>query len=162
MSQLKFGADSMLGSLAKKLRLLGMDTTYQSDAADSELKYLVRSRDLILLTKDVHLAASLGNRAWLVTGSTVREEFRSIAGKLKSAGHKIQPFSRCLECNELLRTIAPRGAEGRVPPYVLNANERFSECISCGKVFWEGTHRKRMEQEVGWMRKVLEEVRDKG
>jgi uncharacterized protein with PIN domain len=155
MDQPKFIADAMLGSLARKLRLLGIDTLFIKDATDNELKYTVLSQDRILLTKDKALAGGLGSRAWLVTGGNVREEFESIAGRLNEISSEIQPYSRCLDCNHLLRSILPHEAEGKVPPYILSSNTHFSQCITCGKVFWEGTHRERMEGEIEWMREIL-------
>jgi uncharacterized protein with PIN domain len=151
----KFIADAMLGTLAKRLRLLGIDTVYLNDAHNGELKYLTRSQDRILLTRDVNLAGVLGDHAWLVTGRGVREELLSITERLAPFGDKIIPFSRCLDCNEPLTTIQASETGGKVPPYILSSKTHFSRCSSCGKVFWEGTHRKRMVEEVKWMREQL-------
>ena len=145
----------MLGSLARKLRLLGFDTVYVKDAADSELKYMVRSQGRILLTRDIRLAKSLGDLAWPVKDGNVREEFISIAGMLADTALHPAPFSRCLDCNGLLQSIEPTDAQGIVPPYIYQAKKIFSRCSSCGKIFWEGTHRKRMEEEVAWMREKI-------
>ena len=157
MSQLRFLADAMLGTLAKKLRLLGIDTAYAGDLNDSELKYLVRSQGRILLTKDKVLARELGGQVWLVKGASWQEELSSIAEKLSTVSCQLQPFSLCLDCNDTLLAIGPSQAEGKVPPYILKSRTRFSSCASCGKVFWEGSHRKRMEEEVEWMEKILKD-----
>jgi uncharacterized protein with PIN domain len=154
--QPSFLADKMLGSLARKLRLLGIDTAYAGDVDDSELKYIVRSRDRILLTKNRKLAGSLGDSAWLVEGDGVKEEFDSIVPEMSGAGCQFAPFSRCLDCNEPLAILDPSETEGKVPPYIQASQTHFSECPSCGKVFWEGTHRKRMEREVERMKGILE------
>ena len=153
----RFIADAMLGSLAKKLRLLGIDTAYNSDADDSELKYLVRSQSRILLTRDMNLSRNLGDLAWLITGKDAREEFLSIAQKLSAVGCQPGPFSLCLDCNDRLQSIEPSKALDKVPPYIYRSKKTFTRCPSCGKVFWEGTHRERMGEEVEWMEKVLEE-----
>ncbi len=152
---MKFLADSMLGSLAKKLRLLGIDTVYASDADDGELRYLVRSRAMILLTKDRSLARSLGDQALLVEGTDVRSEFLSVARKLPVLSLNIDPFSRCLQCNEALVGMTPAQVRGKVPPYVLRSQKHFSGCPACGKVFWQGTHSEGMKREVEWMESVL-------
>ena len=156
MDKLKFLADTMLGSLAKKLRLLGIDTVYISDPDNSELKYLVRSQTRILLTRNLNLSRSMGDLAWPVTGKDVREEFLSIAERMRFFSELLVPFSRCLDCNELLQSIEFPEAEGKVPPYIFMSNKPFSRCPSCRKVFWEGTHSKRMKEEVQWMKSQLQ------
>jgi hypothetical protein len=154
---LRFLADNMLGSLARKLRLLGIDTAYNSDAEDSELKYLVRSQSRILLTRDTNLSKELGALAWQVTGKDAREEFLSIVQKLSAVRCQPDPFSRCLQCNDELVPLDSSKVRDKVPPYVLESRDTFFACPSCERVYWEGTHSKRMGEEVEWMEKVLEE-----
>ena len=156
VGQPKFLADTMLGSLAKKLRLLGIDTAYIRDPDNSELKYLVRSQGRILLTRNINLAKSLGDLAWPVTGKDVREEFLSIAEKLKPFSDLLVPFSLCLDCNDPLQSMGLSEAQGRVPPFILQSQKIFSRCPSCEKFFWEGTHKGHMEKEVEWMEGVLQ------
>lgn len=156
MDKLKFLADTMLGSLAKKLRLLGIDTVYTNDAKDSELKYLVRSQDRVLLTRNLNLSRSMGDLAWSVTGKDVREEFLSIAEKLKPFSDLLVPFSLCLDCNDPLQSMEPSEAQGKVPPFIFQSQKNFTYCPSCGKVFWKGTHGKRMGEEIARMKEALE------
>ncbi|MDF1526579.1 MAG: Mut7-C RNAse domain-containing protein [bacterium] len=156
MDRPRFLADRMLGSLAKKLRLLGIDTAYAGDADDSELKYLVRNQNRILLTRNIDLSRSLDDLAWPVTGKDIREEFLSIAEKLKPFCDLLVPFSRCLECNNLLLSMDPTEAQGKVPPFIYQSQKIFTHCPSCGKVFWKGTHSERMEEVVRWMRGAME------
>jgi uncharacterized protein with PIN domain len=152
----KFIADTMLGSLARKLRLLGIDTAYISDPDDSELKYLVRSQGRILLTRDLNLSKKMGDLAWFVTGKDAREEFLSVAEKLKPFSDLLVPFSRCLDCNDLLQSMELSEAEGKVPPFIFQSQKNFTHCPSCGKVFWKGTHGKRMGEEIARMKEALE------
>jgi len=159
VSQPRFIADTMLGTLARKLRLLGVDSSYFSGVENGELKYRARSQSRILLTKDTTLARTLGESAWLVSGDNVKEEFLSITERLAPFSDDIVPLSRCLDCNEPLITIDISEAVGKVPPYILTSKTHFSKCFSCGKVFWEGTHSESMGEEVKWMRGVLEEER---
>ncbi len=152
---LYFVADEMLGTLARRLRLLGIDTVYRAKPDESELRYLVCSQDRILLTRDRNLFDSLHSSAWLVSGSDVREEFQSIAAQLSALSPRLDPLSRCLDCNEKLLAIDPVQAQGRVPPYILQSKATFSLCPSCDKVFWDGTHSQRMGEEVEWMEEIL-------
>ena len=152
----RFLADTMLGSLAKKLRLLGIDTAYSNDTDASELKYLARSQGRILLTRNLVLAKNMGELAWLVTGYNAREEFLSVANSLSAIDFHIDPFSRCLKCNNELVLLESSSVREKIPPYVLEAKESFYGCPSCERVYWEGTHRERMKEEVEWMKVVLQ------
>ena len=156
-SRPKFIADTMLGSLARKLRLLGIDIAYIRDADDSEIKYLIRSQNRILLTRDMNLSKNLGDLVLLVTGDNAREEFLSIAKRLSAVGIQPDPFSRCLECNDELVPLDSSSVRDKIPPYVLESSDTFFGCPSCGRVYWEGTHNKRMGEESFWMKRVLEE-----
>ena len=155
----RFIADSMLGSLARRLRMLGIDTAFLRDASDGELRFVVRSQERILLSRDCRLVKALGDRAWLVTGSDVREEFTSIASKLAEKGCGSAAMSRCLECNGRLAPVDPSSAGAKVPPHVLDQGLDLVSCPECGKAYWKGTHRERMDAEVRWMEEELEKRR---
>ena len=148
----------MLGSLSKKLRMLGIDTAYAWDAKDGKIKYLVRSQGRILLSRNARLVAQLGGRAWLVTGADTREEFVSVAPALAAAGCRSAPMSRCLSCNDPLVPIDPASARDKVPPHVLEKGVDLVSCPACGKVYWQGSHADRMQGEIEWMKEQLEKA----
>jgi uncharacterized protein with PIN domain len=155
MSQLRFIADTMLGTLARRLRMLGIDTLFLRDAEDSELKYFVRSQDRILLTKDNQLVQQIIGNAWLVQGFNAREEFASISSQLSTASCKLELLSLCLECNSRLEQVEGHKHRLKIPPYVLAEEKRFMGCPGCGKVYWEGTHGSNMKDEVSWMKRKV-------
>jgi uncharacterized protein with PIN domain len=146
----------MLGSLAKKLRMLGVDTIYGRDASDSEIMYLVRAQGRILFSRDARLVDRLGNKAWLVTGSDTREEFLSIIPVLLETGCRFAPMTRCLRCNDTLLPVDPASARAKAPPHVLEKGFELMSCPACGKVYWQGTHAGRMRGEIEWMEEQLE------
>ena len=157
--ELRFIADSMLGSLARRLRMLGIDTAFLPEASDAELRFLARSQGRTLLSRDRRLVKALGDRAWEVAGSDVREEFTSIASRLAGKGCAIKPMSRCLDCNGRLTGVDPASARAKVPPHVLDQGLDLVSCSGCGKAYWKGTHRKRMDAEVRWMEAELRKHR---
>ena len=59
-----------------------------------------------------------------------------------------RPFSLCLECNAPLRPIDKAEVAHRLPPDVRARHARFSTCDRCRRVFWEGSHWRRMRSVV--------------
>ena len=63
-----------------------------------------------------------------------------------------RPFSRCLECNGPLVTVAKAGIGHRLPPAVARLHEEFLHCPVCDKIYWKGSHWLRMRARVlGWV-----------
>jgi uncharacterized protein with PIN domain len=154
----KYIADAMLGSLTKKLRMLGIDTVYLKDAKDSEIKYVVRLQGRTLLSRDTRLVRDLGRKAVLVTGLNTREEFLSIAPVLAAACRPTSPMSLCLKCNGPLVPMEPDAARDKVPPYVLEKGTDIVWCSACAKAYWRGSHAGRMEKEIAWMEGEMEKT----
>lgn len=65
--------------------------------------------------------------------------------RLDLAQH-LRPFSRCLECNSLLRPIAKAEILDRLPASVGARHQEFTTCDSCGRLYWRGSHWQRMQQ----------------
>src|SRR5688572_28120635 len=55
----RFAADAMLGRLARWLRVLGFDTSYDTELADPVLVRIANEEGRILLTRDRHLLREL-------------------------------------------------------------------------------------------------------
>jgi uncharacterized protein with PIN domain len=50
----------------------------------------------------------------------------------------------CLHCNAPLRPLDKAQVAHLVPPNVRAQHDRFSRCDVCNRVFWEGSHWRRM------------------
>ena len=145
----------MLGSLARKLRMLGLDVLYDPDADDALVRYRSRLESRLVLTRDARLAGTLGSMAHLVTGNGVDEEFASTVLLLRRLDCHYHPLNRCLDCNLELSEVGEDKTVGRVPRFVLATSKRLLQCSGCRKIYWAGTHSKRMLKEIGDM---LEEI----
>jgi uncharacterized protein len=145
-----FVADAMLGSLARKLRVLGFDTVYYREGSDSDLEGLARRQNRILLTSDERLfqhATAKGLRAFLVKGSNERARVRSMVGEADSASVVlVRGTTRCAECNGVLKAVRRAGLEGRIPEKVLRRHRDFYECTTCLKIYWKGRHWSRLRR----------------
>jgi uncharacterized protein len=145
---LRFIADAHLGALAQLLRLAGFDTRYDNHFPDDEIERLALAEHRVVLTRDREL---LKRRA-LVHGCYVRAlapdaQWREVTGRLGLANH-VRPFRLCLMCNAPLRAASTDELGGRVPDGVLERHERFVTCDVCRRVFWEGSHWKRMRARI--------------
>ncbi len=143
----------MLGSLARKLRIFGFDTLYFSEGDDAELVALSKRERRVILTSDRGLytrSSARGARAILVEGKTDKARLLSVirqggveAASLRSAG----AGSRCATCNGELEVVTKReAAENGVPPKVLARHRLFYRCLSCSRLYWRGTHWKRLRR----------------
>src|SRR3990167_3525366 len=47
-----------------------------------------------------------------------------------------------------LTSIPKEETAGKVPDYVHQNYNKFVRCEKCGKIFWGGTHKKRMEERL--------------
>ncbi len=138
----------MLGKLAKWLKILGFDTLYFSKANDDQLFEIARRQRRFLLTRDHSLLNRLGSqRALFIESEDWREQIRQVIVSLNLTP-KIAPFSRCLNCNIKLKRLSRVNARNLVSPYVYERARRFAFCPQCGRVFWQGTHFKAMEEEL--------------
>jgi uncharacterized protein with PIN domain len=142
----------MLGSTARKLRILGFDTLYFRDGGDADLEVIGRKERRIILTSDKALFAhSLrrGNRAILVEGTNDRTRLISI---LRQAGPGLAPrkgerVSRCAVCNGELQVLQRReAAREEIPAKVLARHRLFFQCTSCSKLYWRGGHWERIRR----------------
>lgn len=140
---MKFIADVMLGRLARRLRLLGYDVIYNHSLEDNDVLRLALTQDRIILTRDHGLASRpLAKNHILIESDQIDRQVEQVLSYLPPASAK--PLTRCPVCNE---PLTPRNKDDVcdiVPGYVLGHTDRFLECMSCGRIFWEGTHVKNM------------------
>jgi uncharacterized protein len=147
----RFVADAMLGSLARKLRILGFDTLYFKEGSDSALEALAKREGRVVLTSDKDLfrrARTRRVRAILVEGKTDGARLLSVS---RQAG--LQPgslrgrASRCAICNGELEVMGRRDvAASEVPPKVLARHRLFFRCTSCSRLYWRGKHWERLRR----------------
>ena len=153
---ISFVVDSNAGKLARWLRMIGYDTLFFRDIDDGQLVELALREGRVLVTRDTQIArrrvAENGSlRVVLTRDDDPRRQLRHVMQELGLDWQGTE-FSRCLECN---RPLAPRGPEevrDLVPPFVFRTQARYTQCPSCGRVYWHGTH---------WqsMKRALEEIR---
>jgi uncharacterized protein len=139
---MKFIADVMLGRLAKRMRLLGLDVLYGRSLDDNEILRLSLEQDRMILTRDTGLAdRPLAANHVFIRSDRVREQMEQV---LAAFPVEPLPLTRCSRCNEPLAPLDKRDARDLVPPYVYDTHDAFLQCRSCGRIYWRGSHVERM------------------
>lgn len=143
-----FIADSMLGSVARKLRIFGFDTLYIAHAHDDEILKTGIEQGRVILTADKELfkrVVKTGVRGVLVSGAGDLEDLVHILSKNGITSVDLDGIgSRCSMCNGLLEQIEPDQVKNGVPRKVAELHREFYQCTTCRKVYWEGGHLRRI------------------
>ena len=142
--RLRFVADAHLGGLARLLRMAGFDTIYRNTIADGEIEALAMDAGRIVLTRDRELLKRRGVEfGCYVRALHAQEQLHEVLDRYRLA-ERARPFTLCLHCNAPLRSVTKGEVEDRLPPAVRASQEEFTVCDCCGRVFWKGSHWKRM------------------
>ena len=132
----RFVADSMLGSLARWLRMLGYDTLYKKDLEDDELARLASAEKRRILTRDRNLAKEPD--AIFIESDDLESQLRLVNEVCKLSFD--EDLIRCSVCNGELKDMPKEDAKGRIPDGAFASNDRFWKCGDCDKIFWRGSH----------------------
>ena len=148
LRETRFIADVHLGTLARNLRLLGFDTAWERDLDDTTIiDRAVRERRIILTRdKGILKNGNVTHGYWL-RSTDPDEQLEEIVRALDLAG-SIAPFVRCMECNGELDDLARSEAARSVPLQVFLVYRDFKRCRRCGRVYWRGSHFRRLDEVV--------------
>jgi uncharacterized protein with PIN domain len=140
----RFLADAMLERLARWLRVLGFDTQSGSAATDGELVRRAEHEGRALLTRDRRLAHQRPERhSLLIRSDAPLDQLREVMTHFQLQAPR-ELFTRCLICNAALRSAAADEIGSPVPPSARERPESLRRCPSCGRIYWEGAHTRRM------------------
>ncbi len=142
---MRFIADSMLGRLAKWLRVMGYDTAYDPDITDREIIDISIKEGRIILTRDTLLIKRKAIKDYLfIRSDDFREQVREVIEHFS-----LEPrrgfLTICIRCNTPLKSVEKESIREDVPPYVYRTQDRFMICPDCRRIYWAATHRDSME-----------------
>ncbi|WP_299958566.1 Mut7-C RNAse domain-containing protein [uncultured Modestobacter sp.] len=141
-----FLLDVGLGSLARRLRLLGLDAAWRNDADDPELVAQAVAEDRVLLTQDRGLLMRRAlPRGALVRGSGTDAQLADVLDRFVTAP---APLTRCTACNGELAPVPKAEIADQLEPGTRRTVEEFSRCTRCGRVYWRGAHAARIDELV--------------
>ncbi len=141
----RFVLDVHLGTLARRLRLLGFDSWYRTDTDDATLATIAVDEGRILLTRDRKLLM----RRELVHGYVPRSDDPETQAVEVVARYRLAerraPLTRCARCNGELTPVAKAEIVDRLPPRTRREFDTFARCGSCAQVYWPGSHLEAIE-----------------
>jgi uncharacterized protein len=145
-----FIADGHLGKLTRNLRTLGFDVAYDPRAEDRQMLRLMERENRALLTRDRRLLMhAVVHTGYCPRSQNADEQTVEVVRRFGLRDF-IAPFTRCLRCNALLRTVSKAEIIERLEPLTKIYYEEFRRCTGCGQIYWAGSHfsklQKRLEQ----------------
>lgn len=142
----KFIADVHLGKLAKYLRRFNFDTIYQNDLQDEEIVETGVKEKRIILTRDHGiLMRKQVTYGQFIHNDDPRAQLYEVFERYDLARHYNGDGSRCTDCNGKLVEVDKQEIIERLEPKTKKYFEQFKICQECNKIYWEGSHYKRME-----------------
>ncbi|MFI6498384.1 Mut7-C RNAse domain-containing protein [Nonomuraea typhae] len=152
----RFLLDVHLGTLARRLRLLGIDTAYHNDMDDPSLVVQANAERRVLLTQDRGL---LRRRAlWLgayVRGTKADNQLEDLLDRFAPP---LRPWTRCTSCNGELAQVAKSEIAPSLPDGTRRGYDAYGRCRECGQVYWRGAHSDHLEEIVRSAQRILEEL----
>ncbi|MDX1250836.1 MAG: Mut7-C RNAse domain-containing protein [Gammaproteobacteria bacterium] len=142
---MKFLCDEMLKRLGRWLRAAGYDTVIEGDGvSDRDLIQRAVREGRLLITRDRKLMEfrEAPGVVILLRSNAVQDCIQELTGRL-GIDWTFQPFTRCLVCNTPLTEAAPEQWCDVPHRSRVTINHLFY-CPQCGKVYWEGSHVRRM------------------
>ncbi|WP_371546286.1 Mut7-C ubiquitin/RNAse domain-containing protein [Streptomyces sp. NBC_00554] len=141
---LRFLLDVHLGTLARRLRLLGVDTAYEStDIGDPALAARSAAERRVLLSRD----RGLLHRRELWAGAFIYstqpdDQLRDVLGRFAP---ELKPWTRCTACNGLLKEASKEDVAERLESGTQRSYDVFAQCQECGRAYWKGAHHDSLE-----------------
>ena len=145
----RFILDVQLGKLCRYLRLLGFDALYDSRYADQQLVRIGVKEKRLILTRDIGLLKNKQIRyGYFIRQTDPQKQMGEVVSQFQLK-KKITPFKTCMKCNGRLRKVAKKIIIDQLPQMVKKYYQDFCRCPSCGKIYWKGSHHKRLEEMIG-------------
>ena len=142
--------DQMLGSLAKWLRLLGVDTYFANNTImDEALLQIAKSENRILITRDKELIirATKHKISHISIHSTdLDTQLRTVLKQIPIDTRKL--FSRCTICNTPVHNVEKISVKQFIPQKVLSNKDEYWYCPTCNKYYWQGSHYEKIQKKI--------------
>lgn len=106
---------------------------------------MARKEGRIFLTKNTKLIDKQG--VFFVDDNDPIVQVKTVIARFELI-EKINFFSRCICCNELLLPVEKEKIKDRIPFYTYKNFNEFAQCPKCQRVFWKGSHYQKMVNQL--------------
>lgn len=141
---LRFLLDVHLGTLARRLRLLGVDTAYEStDIGDPALAARSAAEQRVMLSRDRGLLRR--RELWAgayVYSTSPEEQLRDVLDRFAPG---LRPWTRCTACNGMLKEATKDEVADQLKGGTQRSYDVFAQCTECGRAYWKGAHHDQLE-----------------
>jgi uncharacterized protein with PIN domain len=143
-----FWCDAGLGGLARWLRATGYEAHWRYGIDDAELLREAERINAIVLTtdsglmergvlRDEHLRAM-----WLPPALKIPEQLAAVFREFNLERRS----SRCMSCGGEMHRTDKEDWREQIPPKTYRWLNEFYVCERCGKLFWHGTHWRKIRE----------------
>ena len=140
------------------MRMIGYDTLFFSDGYDSDMVAAALAEGRIVLTRDRQIVKRrVVSNSWLkvilIQSDIPERQIQQVINTL-NLDCQFRPLTVCLECNQFLQERSKQQVKDRVPPYIFQAQNQYTECPICHRIYWRGTHWQAMIKQLEQCRRV--------
>ncbi|MCF7859352.1 MAG: Mut7-C RNAse domain-containing protein [Candidatus Cloacimonetes bacterium] len=135
----KYLLDENLGKLAKWLRVLGFDAAiYKSISPEKKIDLCLKEQR-VYLTRSKKLSARKEKfTRILIKSDNCDQQLRELGLAVELDENLF--FTRCINCNKILKLIDENKVINLVPKDVHKKFTEFKTCTKCGRIYWAGSH----------------------
>ncbi len=136
-----FAAADHLGKLVRLMRILGFDVVFKGRVEEEG--------DWIILTRKLpDLKMSRVSHGYMPRSDDPYNQLEEVLDYF-NLREKIRPLSRCPGCNMVLEPVAAEEIWDRLEPKTKKYYRKFKICPGCKKIFWRGSHFRRLQKRLG-------------
>jgi len=145
-SSISFMADDTVRKLRRNMRMAGLNTAAVPHKQLTEIAISATRKQRILVSRNRDLLKCKD----VVFGQLVRSgdhvlQLREVFCRYTFA-ERPTPFSRCLECNNVLQDVKKEEILDQLQPLTRKYYFTFKKCPGCAKIYWHGSHLEKMQR----------------
>ena len=147
-AEIRFFADVNVASVVRWLRAVGIDTAWEDAIPDAVLIRRAIEEKRFVLTLDKRILTEFrADHVMLLSTDEPLAQFTEVVRHF-NLPKPADFFTRCLVCNAPLRTASAEEIAENAPLRVRESHEKFRFCAACSKIYWEGSHARRMRAAI--------------